>query len=357
MNSSDVVIAGAGIIGLAIALELATQGLSVTVLEQGAAMREASWAAAGMLAARDPENPPQLRPLAEFSRLVYPMFLRKVEELSGKRVPLRTSQTVQGLAPGPDAVLGLDAIDLHMLVPKIAAAGRAFIQIDESSLDPRDLCAALPLAAAAAGVQVREQTPVLRVEAAADQLRVTVGDGELLARHYIHCCGAWSAIPDIAGARIPVEPRKGQILTVLMPADSPRLDCVLRTPEVYLVPRGDGRIVVGATVEQAGFDRALTDIAAEWLFQTAAALWPPLELGMVAEHWCGFRPATSDSLPILGALSLPEQTASRAWIATGHYRNGILLAPATARVLRELVLGNQPPVDLAPFSPDRFRSL
>jgi glycine oxidase len=369
VHTADVVIAGAGIIGLSAALELAKIGLSVTVLERGTAMREASWAAAGMLAAHDPENPAELQALSEYSLSLYPDFLAAIERLSGHRVPLRTSLTLQALgshsaSSHAAAENSLEPSALARFAPGLVPDGRRFIAIDEQSLDPRDLCTALPLATRAAGVTLLEHTAVTGVTRDGNTLRIETSSGPgLTANHYLHCCGAWSASPALETLAPQVEPRKGQMLAVIMPVGAPVLTCVLRTPEFYLVPRGDGRtgdarIVIGATVEDAGFDRTLTENAAEWLLAAAADLWPPIRLGSVTERWSGLRPCTPDALPLLGALDLEppisHSSSPRQWIATGHYRNGILLAPGTARVLRQLVTGEQPDVDMLPFRPGRF---
>ncbi len=353
------VIAGAGIIGLSSALELASCGLSVTVLEQGAAMREASWAAAGMLAADDPENPPQLGALAAFSRALYPEFLRRIEQLSGLRVPLRTSETLQGLgrgAPERDALEMLDRDALKARLPDLRNGGRRFLRLDEHSLDPRDLCRALPLAARAAGVRLCEHTRMDVIEPAGGRLRVASSEGEFLARHTLECTGAWAAGRLDREDPLPVAPRKGQILSVTLPAGGPALDCVVRTPELYLVPRGDGRVVVGATVEEAGFDRTVTAAATEALLADAAALWPPILAGELTEQWSGLRPSTPDGLPIVSPLAGPGGGDDRGhrWVATGHFRNGILLAPATAHLVRQRMLGERPAIDLEPFRAARF---
>ncbi len=353
MRTSDAVIAGAGIIGLSAALELAGLGLKVTVLEQGVAMREASWAAAGMLAAGDPENPPLLRPLAEFSRSLYPDFLRGIEKLSGVSVPLRTSLTLQGEHARSPAYHALGVRELlRKQAPGLLPGTYAFLPLEEHSLDPRDLCRALPLAVRAAGVTLVENARVERVQLAGGRLRIETGKGVFSAPQFVHCCGAW---PVASGAfSLPVEPRKGQILSVTMPPGAPRLGCVVRTPALYLVPRGDGRIVIGATVEREGFDRTVTDSATKALLAAAAGLWPPIRAGVVSERWTGLRPATQDALPIIDAAA---QQAPGIFIATGHFRNGILLAPATARVLGQLLLGEAPSVDLRAFSAGRFSAV
>ena len=382
MPSPDVVIAGAGIIGLSAALALTERGLGVLVIEQGQAMREASWAAAGMLAAHDPENPPALRALAALSLALYPQFLATIERLSGVPVPLRTAGTLQAFGGGPGA---LSPAALRQQVPNLEPGHRSFQWLEEQSLDPRDICTALPRAAQRAGVTIRERVALRGVTRGATGLRIETSDGVLQAQHFVQCCGAWSPV---RGVPLPVEPRKGQMLAVTMPVHAPTLSCVLRTSELYLVPRGplaEGhRIIVGATVERAGFDRSVTDTATAWLLAAAAELWPPITLGKVTDEltdrWTGLRPAAPDGLPILDSLALPEDDpaaktvgpgprgyhaaslpapapASRAWVATGHFRNGILLAPGTARLLSQLVLGEDPEVDLTPFRLNRFSAV
>jgi glycine oxidase len=222
VRTQDVIVGGGGIIGLSIALELARSGWRVTILEKGQVMREASWAAAGMLAGHDPEHPAALAELAILSEQLYPQYLRGVEELSRRSVPLRTRKTW------------------------VTASGSG-VWLDEASLDPRDLCAALPPAAIAAGVEVREQTEVLRVAGGERAVAVKIWHGTLEADAYVNCCGAWAE---------GVEPYKGQMLSVRLPQHA-HLDYVIRSPEVYLVPRGEGLVVIGATVERAGFDRGV----------------------------------------------------------------------------------------------------
>jgi glycine oxidase len=310
----DVIVAGGGIIGLSIALELARQGHQIRVIERGRVMAEASWAAAGMLAAHPSEHPAALVPLAALSERLYPQYLQAVEELSGTRVPLRTHKALLTGEQAPE-------------------------WIEEASLDPRDLCSALPVAVRAAGVDIREHTEMLSVTAADDQVGVETTSGVLHADAFVNCCGAWAA-----GA----EPYKGQMLTVRLPQPD-GLDYVLRSPDIYLVPRGDGRVVIGATVERVGFDRRVEPAALERLRAQAAALWPPIAEAEVVESWCGLRPGTDDSLPLIGGTGQPN-----CFVATGHFRNGILLAPATALVIRQLLQGEATAVSLEPFSPARL---
>jgi len=349
-------IAGGGIIGLSTALEMAQTGLHVVVLERGHVMSEASWAAAGMLAARDPENPPILRALSEFSLSLYPEYLEQLRRLSGHSVRLRTRRALQGSRVGERMPLGAcGSVDLgsaRQLVPGLNGEGRQFLLLEEDSLDPRDLCRALPLAAAAAGVELVENTEVLSVTEQGGFVEVETRAGRMTAKSFVSCCGAWAgslrgSTGRLEADRLGIEPRKGQLVTVEMPA-AESLQVVLRTPETYLVPRGDGRIVIGATVLRAGFDKAAEQDVAEILFREACALWPPLAQAKIVDTWAGLRPGSADGLPLMGACG------ENLWIAAGHFRNGILLAPATGRIMRKLLTGQQPEVSVEAFSPARF---
>lgn len=348
MQHAEVAIAGAGIIGLSTALELASVGLRVTVFERGRAMRESSWAAAGMLAAGDPENPSALRPLSQLSIGVYPEFLAKVEQLSKRRIPIRTTQTLQGVHVLPPYVEKLTPDAIQSLAPGLQPGGLSFFVLQERSLDPRDIGRALPEAAKVAGVALMEETSVLRVDSDSNSLRIQTTGGEWTADTFINACGAWAA----PLADVPIAPRKGQMLLVHSPEF---LTVTVRTPHLYLVPRGDGRIVIGATVENVGYDKEVCPSSIAALRNAAAELWPPVREARILETWAGLRPAASDSLPILGRdATNGEESAPHHWLALGHFRNGIMLAPGTARLMRQMILNEPLAVDPAAFSPTRF---
>jgi glycine oxidase len=314
VKTQDVIVAGGGIIGLSLALELARCGHRVRVVERGRVMSEASWAAAGMLSAHHSEHPTELVPLAALSEQLYPTWLHLIEQLSGRKVPLRTHRA--------------------LLIGDHSPAW-----IDEASLDPRDLCVALPGAARAAGVDIQEDVKMLAAVGTGNSVEVETTRGVLHGDAFVNCCGAWAQ-----GA----EPYKGQMLTVRLPHPG-SLDYVLRSPDVYLVPRGDGRVVIGATVERVGFDRRVEPKALDRLRALAAELWPPIAAAEVEESWSGLRPGSDDSLPLMGSSG-----QAQCFIASGHFRNGILLAPATALVMRQLLQGETPAVSLDPFFPARL---
>ena len=346
MKSADVAIAGGGIIGLSTALELATTGRKVTVFDRREAMSEASRAAAGMLAGNDPENPPELRSLARLSLALYPEFLARVEALSGMKIPIRTTATLQGVLQIPHGATALSEAEIQALAPGANTSGWSFFLMEERSLDAWDLAESLPAAARAAGVDLHEHTSVLRAGFRNGGVELDTSAGSFSAGQFLNAAGAWAS--EIHGP-LPTAPRKGHMLTAELPGPL-QMHCVLRTPKVYIVPRGDGRYTIGPTVEDAGFDKEVDPERIHALFHKAVELWPVLRNASIAETWTGLRPGSGDGLPIIDA------TASRCWIATGHFKNGIMLGPATAHLLCQWIDGSQPEVDLSPFRIARFCS-
>ncbi len=337
----DVCIAGAGIIGLSLALELDARGLEVTVLDAGPPLGQASSAAAGMLAAGDPENPPALWPLAELSLGLYPDFLARIQALSGVGVPFQTGRTLQALPQGYSWGEVLAEGRLREVCPELVAGGRRFIELEEQSIDPRQLGAALLAAVHAANVKLYAERRFTKFAMSAEGVLVSTSAGTVSAGCFVDCTGAWAAPL--------VVPKKGQMLSIELPF---ALETVVRTREVYIVPRTvgpqAGRAVIGATIEDVGFDRTTHDEDIARLRSFAAALLPSLGTATMVEQWAGLRPGTLDELPVLGEI------AERHWIAAGHYRNGILLAPGTARVLAQRITGETVAISLESFSPERF---
>ena len=195
----DVIVGGGGIIGLSTALELARNGFRVRVLEKGRAMSEASWAAAGMLSANDPDHPAELTQLASLSIRLYPEYLGVVERLSGRQVPIRTQATLVTSRMGGEfhpnetkVCPALSVQEAERRIPGLATEGRSFCWMEEPSLNPRDLCSALPLAAAAAGVELLQETEVLAVTSRDGGVEVKTQRGTVSGGAFVNCCGAWA---------------------------------------------------------------------------------------------------------------------------------------------------------------------
>ncbi|WP_348266830.1 FAD-dependent oxidoreductase [Edaphobacter paludis] len=349
MHHTDICIAGAGIIGLSLALELHRRGLSVTVLDQGTPLAEASTAAAGMLAASDPDNPASLRPLADLSLSLYPAFLDRLHALSGTQVPFHTRATLQSHADASGETFSPEA--LSKILPQLKPRNHHFTLIDEHSLEPRNLAAALLAAVKSTSIDLHTSTQVLAAQSIGDSVELHTTRGTFHAAKFINCTGAWATHSSLAPG-LAVAPKKGQMLAVAIPSTL-SLPLVVRTHGMYIVPRttgpNAGRAIIGATIEDVGFDKIvhLADIA--HLRALAADLIPALADAPQLEVWAGLRPSTPDELPFLG----PAPDARNQFIAAGHYRNGILLAPATAHVIAQILTGEPSAIDLSAYSPMR----
>lgn len=341
MKVWDVIISGAGIIGVSLALELRERGADVLVLDSGEPGQEASSAAAGMLSAVDPETPAHLQPLTRASADLYPAFVEKAERLSGIKTDFRTGAIALFVTPSmPRHHRPLAAAELKSLEPALRAGGcSAYFVANENSVDPALLMQATLQAARARGAEIRGHTAVCAMDSARDEVRVKTNGDNFVARAGVNCQGAW------AGA--PVRPRKGQML-YLQPQEPDLLRYVVRAPEAYLVPRSSGKILVGATVEDIGYDKTVVPEAVQQLHANAARFVPVLASAAVVSSWAGLRPGTPDDLPILG------KTKSGVFVATGHFRNGILLAPITAQIMADMITGKRVTVDISAFAPDRF---
>ena len=352
----DIIVIGGGIIGLSLALALRRRGASILVVERGEPGREGSHSAGGMLVDCGLETPAALQSLATASARMYPQFAKDLEFESGVHVDLRDSGTI--MFPSSDHVheqsalpiKNLSPASLAELEPALAEINRPAIYLQERSVDPRALTTAAWKAAKHRGVDFSsgdEVTAVTIVDGRASGVKTI--KTAFHATKIVNCAGAWSG--QIAPHTFPTRPVKGQMLCLLLPSRT-SLKHVIRSPEVYLIPRSDGRLLVGATVEEAGFDKR-TDIATiQRLHRAALDLIPRLRDAKILEDWAGLRPGTPDALPILGPTATPGY-----YVATGHFRDGILLAPITAEVMTDIITGKAPAYDLDAFSPSRFSSL
>lgn len=348
MKSWDVIVAGGGAIGLSLALELRRRGRTVLVVERGEPGREASHASAGMLAPHDPHTPEKLRVLAIASAGLWPEFAHQIEDESGQKLDLRREGSMvfaadQDAAPSGSRELAYS--ELQRMEPHVAFGASRVFFAEEMTVDPRALISALLKACKHRGVEIASGITVTGLEVVEERVHgIETDRTEFRAPVVVNCCGAWAA--QIAPLAFPVRPVKGQMLSVIA---HHLLRCSVRDREVYVVPRSDGRILIGATQEEVGFDKHVVPETIQRLHQAAANLVPGLGEARMHEAWAGLRPGTPDALPLLGPTSIAGY-----FVAGGHFRNGILLAPVTARVMSQLVGGNAPEHDLGAFSPERF---
>jgi glycine oxidase len=352
MKSWDVIVIGGGIIGLSLSIELRKKGASVLILERGEPGREASSAAGGMLVDCPFETPAALQPLAAASASMYPEFVRELELESGMKIDLRNQGTILFPSaahvshPAFEAATQIPA-PLAEFEPALAEVDRPAFYLKERSVDPRALTPAALKAARRLGVDVSSGEEVIAVNLSDGRVSgVTTRKTSFLAAKVVNCAGAWSG--QIGPYAFPTRPVKGQMLCLAAPRRE-LLKHVIRSPEIYLIPRSDGRILVGTTVEEAGFDKR-TDLATiQRLHKSAITLVPKLADAKILEDWAGLRPGTPDALPILGPTATPGY-----YVATGHFRDGILLAPITAQVMADVITETNCKYDLTPFSPARF---
>ena len=355
MQTWDVIIIGGGIIGLSLAIALRKRGATVLIVERGEPGQEASHAAAGMLADFPLETPPVLQTLASASARMYPEFVHELQDESGRNVDLRDQGTIFFLAPEhlrdrpaltTDCPLPSPLSDLE---PALGPVRLPAIYLQERSVDPRALTAAALKAARHRGVDIASGTAVTGVLLVEGRV---IGVGTQRTRYsaarVVNCAGAWSG--QVPPLQFPTRPVKGQMLS-LVGMSRELLRHVIRAPEIYLVPRSDGRILVGATVEEAGYDKRTVAGTIQRMQHAAIDLVPALAQARMLEAWAGLRPGSPDNLPILGATPTPGY-----FVATGHFRDGILLAPVTAHVMAQIITGGQPEYDLSPFSPARFQN-
>jgi glycine oxidase len=367
-SAPRIAIIGGGVIGLAIGWRLAPM-CPVAIFERDRVGRGASWAAAGMLAAGLETEPGEERLLAltQASQRMWPDFAREVEAASGAPIGYREDGTIAVALNRDDAErlrftyefqrgLGialdwLTGAQVRAREPHLANAVAGVFSASDHAVDNRLLVGALHTALLRSGGIVHENAEAgLVIEGG--RVRGVHVDGRLVpADIVIVAAGAWSRAIDglPEAARPPVRPIKGQMLALAMNADAPLLRHVVWAPKTYLVPRRDGRLVIGATVEERGFDTGITAGGLLALLEGAWRAVPAIEELPVLESWAGLRPGCRDDAPVIGPAP-----AEGLILATGHHRNGILLAPITAAAIAELVLSGRLPEAIRPFGLERF---
>ena len=371
-DKPKVAIIGAGVIGLGIAWRLAAKGAAVAVFDRGVAGAGASHAAAGMLAACVEAEPGEeaLVALGRESQARWPAFAAELLAASGTDVELRQEGTLVVAFTADDQArlnhqlvfqhrLGLplewiSAAETRRREPHLAGklAGAVFSPQDHQ-VDNRKLASALRTAAQAAGAAINEHRPVAAISSSGGRVDgiVLADDTRIAADVVVLAAGARSR--ELGGLapelRPPVRAIKGQMLSLRMDPTAPLVNHVLWAPGAYLVPRRDGRLLVGATVEEKGYDDALTAGGVLTLLEAAWRAVPAVEELPIDEMWVGHRPGSRDDAPILGGAPLAGLI-----YATGHHRNGILLTPITADAIARLVLEGEADPVIRPFGIERF---
>jgi glycine oxidase len=347
-------------------LELARAGLRVGIFDRQQPGQEASWASAGILSPA-PENPGMVAmvSLGKASMALYPDFVAMVEEISGKSTGFRPKGTLEALF-SPDTKeelstiialhhgLGLKAeplraADARELEPALSEeVEAAVLRPEEASVDNRLLTAAILEAAQRSGAEIFAGKGARAIWREGNRCAGFVLQNEKVeAKWTIIAAGCFSAAIEGVAPHAPVRPAKGQM--VALRGDELKMERVLWSEKIYLVPRNDGRILAGATVEYAGFDKRVTAGGIEKILAAAIELAPGLANARMEETWAGLRPDSPDHLPILGPTEIEGLL-----MATGHFRSGILLTPITARLVREWITEERVSVDWDRFSPLRF---
>jgi glycine oxidase len=289
------------------------------------------------------------------SARIYPEFVHELRDEACESPDLREAGTIAFLAqnesPTCNAARSLHEDELSRLEPLIMLRGPAYL-LPESSVDPRKLGSALEKAARHRGVDFVTGSAVTEVAVLGGRASgVRTAKSFYAAGNVVNCAGAWAAQIKPFGA--PTRPVKGQMVC-LVPISGvhhigPLVQHTIRTSDVYIIPRSDGRVLLGATVQEAGFDKRVDGNVVQSLHKAAIEAVPEIEHMRIHDTWAGLRPGSPDGLPILGPTSLAGY-----YVATGHYRDGILLAPITAQVMTQMLTCQSVSIDLTAFSPARF---
>lgn len=365
--STDAIVVGGGVIGCTIAWRLAQQGLKVRLFERGKVGDEASRAAAGMLSPQaESQSKGPFFDLCLKSRLMYREFADELSDVSGIDVEYNDSGTLFVVLSGEDdeettrwaawqteAGLPLQPFsedDIRRIEPAVTeSATRAIFLPEEHQVENRRLMDSLKIAIGLAGVELVEDAEVTSLATAQNRVTGVISAGKRFdTGSVIVAAGTWSSrLLEPLGLNVKVIPARGQMIAVK--GDGCPITRVVHSSSVYVVPRRDGRILIGATVEYTGFKKEVTVSAINHLLKAGLELVPSLGQFAVVETWSGLRPDTIDHLPIIGPSGIDNLI-----LATGHFRNGILLAPVTAELVADTVVQGRVSDDLKPFGVSRF---
>jgi glycine oxidase len=366
-KTPDVIVAGAGIVGLSAACELARRGARCVVFDRGRAGREASFAAGGILSPQAetlPDSP--LLPLALKARDRHVLLAEELFGLTGVAVEhhrygilsLAFSSDEEAKLRGLIEAQGRLGLRAEMVsregVSRLEPAAHpdacgAALFPDDHRVDNQRLMQALKRLASMRGVELREYSALRGLEVKDGRLAAVWTEAERIETPaLINALGAWAGQLQGDPRSPPVRPVKGHMMSLV---DGPAMRHVVYGHHGYIVPRSDGRLVVGSTMEEAGFDTRVTAEGVAHLIGIAAAIAPDTKKATIAETWTGLRPATPDGLPVIGRGRVDGLV-----VAGGLFRNGILLGPLVGEIAAGLALGETPAHDLKPFDPGRFNS-
>lgn len=357
-HSFDCLVAGGGLIGLLTARKLAQEGLTVALLEAGALCRESSWAGGGILSPLVPwQYPAAVTELVRWSQHAYPALVAELLELTGIDAEwTRSGLLLQGLQRDPQvtdwatrfgvAVEPLDGTQVAQLESALAmpAAGGLLLPDVAQVRNPR-LCRALAAALRCLGVAIHEQSPVRRLLVQGGKVNgVETAAGQFRAGHVVIASGAWSPqlLPE-GTAPLAVEPVRGQMIQ--FQAHPGLLQHIVLRDGHYLIPRRDGLVLAGSTLEHAGYDRSVTAQGREALLQAALNILPALADYALVNHWAGLRPGSPDGIPWI----CEHNEISGLYLNVGHYRNGVVMAPASAQLLADCLLRRTSFTGFAPY--------
>ena len=361
-KQQQVVIVGGGVIGLLTAFNLATQGQAVVLLERAGVGQESSWAGGGIVSPLYPwRYSPAVTALAHWSQDFYPQLAERLFATTGVDPQVHTTGLYWlDLDDEPEALAWavregrpLSKVDIsvaHDAVPVLGGGySQAIFMANVANVrNPRLVKSLKAALLALPGVTIREQCVVTGF--AVDNGRVAGVDtaqGPILGDQVVLAAGAWSGdLLGTLGLSLPVEPVKGQM--ILYKCDSNFLSSMVLAKGRYAIPRRDGHILIGSTLEHEGFDKTPTETALESLKASAVELIPALAHAEVVGHWAGLRPGSPEGIPYIG----PVPGFKGLWLNCGHYRNGLVLAPASCQLFADLLLGNKPIIDPAPYAPE-----
>lgn len=361
-TQAHIIIVGGGVIGLLTALNLASEVTQVTLIDRNAMGQESSWAGGGIVSPLYPwRYSPAVTALAHWSQDFYPQFGQQLFAQTGIDPEVHTTglywldleDEAQALAWAQREQRPLSAVDISVTYDAVPALGagyrRAIHMADVANVrNPRLVKSLKAALQALPNVRLEENREVLGFVRDGQRIQgVRTHEGEILGDRVVLTAGAWSGeLLESLGIGLPVEPVKGQMILYKCAADF--LPCMVLAKGRYAIPRRDGHILLGSTLEHEGFDKTPTLNALESLKLSAAELLPGLARATPVRHWAGLRPGSPEGIPFIGPVSAFDGL----WLNCGHYRNGLVLAPASCKLFADLMLGRAPIIDPAPYAPD-----